>query len=115
MEKFVPAADEVWALQHEKGPECDHFRLFCEKGHYGGRTQPTDTRQGTYACTPSGEFLASINTNDPRQMAAMMKKALEVWEAMPKGQRLMAEDPVPAPKGRDRMEMHVPTDGLVLR
>ncbi len=71
LERFIPAADEVGYLQRQKGPECDHFRSFSEKGHYGGREKPTGTRQGTYAVAPSGEFLASINNNDPKAMAAM--------------------------------------------
>lgn len=113
--QFVPAADEVWALQNRPGPERDLFRQVSEKGHYGGRTFPTDTRQGTYALSPSGEFLASANTNDPDAMAAMLAKALDAWKALSKGERLRPEPPDPVSADRARLERMYPKDGLVLR
>jgi hypothetical protein len=115
LERFVPCADEVWFLQNQKGPECDLFRSFCEKGHYGGRTRPTNTRQGSYAVAPSGEFLASINTNDPRAMAGMLRKALEAWKSLPEHKRFMDPAPATEPEGRRRAEARYPTGGLALK
>src|SRR5262245_29858240 len=86
-----------------------------EHGHYGGRTTPTDTRQGIYAAAPSGEFLASINHNDPARVAAMLEKALAAWDAMPREKRLPAAALEAAPVGRRRWEALYPADGLVLR
>lgn len=105
----------MWYLHNQKGPECDLFRAFCEKGHYGGRTKPTNTRQGIYAVAPSGEFLASVNTNDAKAMARMLTKALEAWDALPKERRFMEKPPAADPEGRWRTEKWHPSDGLVLR
>ena len=79
--RFIPAADEVGLLQRKTsaGPEAEWFRTVAEQGHYGGRTVPTDTRQGIYAAAPSGVLLASINHSDPRRVADMLRKALAIW------------------------------------
>ncbi len=115
--RFVPAADEVGFLQRKssKGPESEWFRGVAEQGHYGGRTVPTDTRQGIYAAAPSGVLLASINHNDPRRVAAMLKTALAVWDAMPRAKRLPPSALDKDPASRPRWEALYPTDGLVLR
>ena len=76
LEKFVTVADEVGRLQRGKDTECSLFQGFCEQGHYGGRKEPTNTRQGVYAVAPSGRFLASINTQSPERMADMLRTAL---------------------------------------
>lgn len=113
--RFIPCADEVWYLQHRPGPECDFFRLFCEQGHYGGRTVPTDTRQGIYCVAPSGRFLASINTTDPRAMARMLELALERWESLPRAERLPAASPPAPPESvKLRGEARYPEGGLAL-
>ena len=113
--RFVPAADEVGLLQRGRGPEGELFLKFAEKGHYGGRTRPTSTRQGIYCATPSGEFLSSLNHNDPRRVEAALRKALEAWEAMPREKRLLPGAPAAAPEGRFRYESLFPADGLALR
>lgn len=115
--KFVPVADEVGHLQRKRtgGPESEWFRTVAEQGHYGGRTTPTDTRQGTYAAAPSGVLLASINHNDPRRMAGMLRDALAAWDAMPRERRLPAAALEKAPKGRPRWESLYPEGGLVLK
>ena len=64
--KFIPAADEVGRLQSGRDAECQLFQKIAEQGHYAGRTRPSFTRQGTYATTADGTFLASWNKNDPR-------------------------------------------------
>ncbi|MBI2930351.1 MAG: hypothetical protein HYY16_01760 [Planctomycetes bacterium] len=113
-EKFIPAADYCYGLQNGTGPDCEFFRRFCEKGHYGGRTKPSKTRQGTYAVAPSGEFLASINSNDAREIEAMLKKALEAWEQLPRDRRLSAEPPPEDPEGLTYPKRVFPEGGLVL-
>jgi hypothetical protein len=86
-----------------------------EQGHYAGRTQPTNTRQGIYAAAPSGVMLASVNTNDPRRIVAMLRSALDRWNGLSEAERLQAGDPN-AQTGRiDRPEKRYPEDGLVLR
>lgn len=86
-----------------------------EYGHYGGRTAPTATRQGTYALTPSGKFLASINSNDPKQMSAMLRRALDAWNVMSREDRLGPADPLMEISGSARFERFYPVNGLVLR
>lgn len=84
-----------------------------EKGHYGGRTQPTDTRQGTYMLTAAGEFLASVNTNSPEQMALTMREALRKWEVLESDRRIPGQPINPATI--DRFERKFPFDGLAVR
>lgn len=91
------------------------FRVIAEQGHYAGRTVPTNTRQGTYALTPSGEFLGSINTNNAEAMARMLRSALAKWESMPRAKRLQASDPAAVADQIRRPERMFPTDGLALR
>lgn len=112
LREFVPAADEVSHLQTVKNFEGELFRRIAEQGHYGGRTKPTNTRQGIYAAAPSGEFLGSVNSNDPAKMRAMLEKALAKWKELPREKRLLAE--VPRERGW-RWETLCPGDGLVLR
>jgi len=112
--RFVPAADEVWYLQHSKGPEGEFFRSFSEKGHYGGRTTPTDTRQGVYCVAPSGAFLASMNHNDPRRVEGMLRAALEAWEKLSREERLGGAPPGDGERPRERLEARRPEGGLVL-
>lgn len=115
MKAFVPAADEVWRLQHRDDAECRFFQGFMESGHYGGRTQPTDTRQGLYACTPSGLFLASINSTRPEAVLRMMEKALAAWAALPEAKRYLPTPPPARTKDAKRVEHLRPKHGLVLR
>lgn len=112
--RFVPAADEVWRLQHRQGKDCDLFRGIAELGHYAGRVQPTDTRQGIYCCAPSGAFLGAINTRDPRQLETMLVAALERWDALPDEKRWLEDlDPGPAGAEKDGREKY-PEHGLAL-
>lgn len=111
---FVAAADEVGRLQRGDDAECVLFRGFCEEGHYGGRTVPTDTRQGIYAIAPSGRFLASINSTQPEHVAGMLRKALERWQAMPVAERHLSPEQARGLQATRRFEDRYPADGLVL-
>lgn len=113
---FVPVADEVYRLQTGSDAECRLFQKFAEQGHYGGITQPSNTRQGTYAVTPGGKFLASINSNRADDMAAMLRRALEKWNALPREERVQAEELATQKAGElTRAERFYPKDGLVLQ
>lgn len=101
------------SLQRRKDAEGLLFQKVAEKGHYGGRTVPTDTRQGTYAAAPNGTFLASINHNDPHRMAEMLQKALAKWNTLSKSERLNSDQPEVG-AGRRGEDLY-PADGLVLR
>jgi hypothetical protein len=105
----------VHRLQSGKDEECSLFQTVAEQGHYGGRTQPTNTRQGTYAAAPSGVLLASVNSNDPRRMEQMLREALEKWEKMPREERLLKNVPDDFRVEAERDSPHYPADGLVLR
>jgi hypothetical protein len=110
--RFVPVADEVWRLQNGSDAECRLFQKFAEKGHYGGR--PGASRQGTYAAAPNGEFLGSLNSNDPARVAAMLRSALARWEKLGRADRLMAKDPKDQAAALRRPERYYPEGGLVL-
>ncbi len=113
-QRFVPVADEVSRLQRDQEPDCRFFQGFCEQGHYGGRTKPSNTRQGIYAVTPTGRFLASCNTRQGKDVVAMLQKALAKWDALPKQERSGAAAALD-PAAVRRFEQLRPTDGLVLR
>jgi hypothetical protein len=114
LERFVPAADEVGYLQRVKSPEGELFRKIAEQGHYAGRTQPTNTRQGLYAATVDGRLLASINHNDPERVAAMLERAWAAWKALDRKDRV-PEGGWDGREGTERLEKHCPVDGLILR
>lgn len=119
-ESFIPATDEVWRLHNRDELDCRFFKGFCEEGHYGERSQPSTTRrsttrQGIYCCTPSGKFLASINTTSPDRMADMLRDALEAWKKTPKSERLLDYDPAERAGEIERRERLYPEDGLGLR
>jgi hypothetical protein len=110
---FVPTTDEVYRLQTGSDPECALFQKVAEEGHYGGR--PGSSRQGTYAAAPSGVLLASINSNDPGRIAAMLRRALARWEKLPRKDRLLPKDPNGQSGSLRRAERFYPKDGLILQ
>jgi hypothetical protein len=81
-----------------------------EHGHYGGR--PGTTRQGIYVCSPSGRFLASVNSNRPERVLEMMRDGLKAWESLPDEERRLTS--VERVKPLHRWEDSFPADGLVL-
>jgi hypothetical protein len=117
LENFIPCADEVWRLHNRKDADCLHFQKFCDDGRPLNRGEEGDrtTRQGTYACTPSGMLLGKANHRDPRRIEAMLRSALEKWKTIKKEDRLLADDPAKAWSEINRAEKHYPEDGLVLR
>lgn len=109
--QFVPAADEVSRLQSGTDAECQLFQAIAEQGHYAGRTRPSRTRQGIYAMTPDGLFLASINSIHADKVAAMLRQALDSWNGTEKMDRSSIASESKAPP---RDEELYPSDGLVL-
>jgi hypothetical protein len=79
---FIPAADDAGALQRKAGRAGALFREVAEQGHYGGRTEPTDTRQGIYALTAGGTLLASTRTAAAAAVTEVLAAALERWHAL---------------------------------
>ena len=114
LSSFVAVADEVGRLQRGKDAECRTFQAFCESGHYGGRTEPTDTRQGIYVVTPTGKFLASINTHSATKVAEMLRSSLARWSELPERDRTLGEQEAEDLQASKRFEDRYPSDGLVL-
>ena len=113
--RFIPAADEVGRLQSGRDAECRLFQKVAEQGHYAGRTRPSSTRQGTYATTADGTFLASWNNNNPRFVASKLREALEKWERLKaEGREFAGEDPLD-PTRLNRADRFFPEGGLVLK
>ncbi|MGI9013627.1 MAG: hypothetical protein ACR2GY_05185 [Phycisphaerales bacterium] len=112
--RFIPAADEVGRLQRKKAADCLLFQVIAEQGHYAGRVQPSNTRQGIYAAAPSGVLLASCNNNRAERVIEMLETALAAWEQLPDSERWLPDG------GKDvidtiRWERLYPDDGMVLR
>jgi len=105
----------VHRLQTGSDPECRLFQQAAEQGHYGGRTKPTNTRQGIYAIAPSGAFLASVNTRSADAVAQMLRTALERFEQMPDEQRFAAHNVNEPGERTQREQSRYPEDGLALR
>src|SRR2546422_5590413 len=80
---FIPVAENCSYLQRQQDAKGEFFRLVAEQGHYAGRTQPSATRQGIYACTAEGRLLASINTRQAEPMRGMVQEALRRWREEP--------------------------------
>src|SRR5262249_26414671 len=81
-----------------------------EHGHSGGR--PGQTRQGIYVCSAGGKFLASINSNNPDRVLAMLERGLKAWTQLPAEEKRLS--PLSEIKPRHRWEDSFPKDGLVL-
>lgn len=109
----MSATDEVWRLHHLKDPECKLFQEFMDEGIYAGRGG--STRQGIFAVAPSGVLLADVNTTRVGPMRAMLKKALQAWEALPRSERLLPFDPETRRKEIKRTESRFPQGGVALR
>jgi hypothetical protein len=114
LRSFVLAADEVGRLQRGDDAECRAFQGFCEQGHYGGRSQPTGTRQGIYALAPSGAFLSSCNTHSPKHVARMLREALARWQELSPEQRALPDEQREQIAATQRFVDRYPEDGLVL-
>ncbi|MCE2440548.1 MAG: hypothetical protein J4F39_14110 [Candidatus Latescibacteria bacterium] len=78
-ESYIPVADNCSYTQTQKDAKGEFFRRVAEQGHYGGRIEPTATRQGLYACTSNGELLGSINTRDAAPLLEVLEQSLERW------------------------------------
>ena len=110
-EQFIPVAENSSALERQQDDKGIFFRHIAEQGHYGGRTHPTTTRQGSYAFTAAGQFLASVNARDPQGMAEMLRTALDRWRA-----GYDHGGPAPAQLvGTRADDSGYPADGLVLQ
>ena len=111
--QFIPVAENCSYLQRRRDAKGEFFRLVAEQGHYSGRTQPSGTRQGIYACNAEGRLLASINTRQAEPMLGMLNNALRKWREEPgdiaRSEPLVAYAPDPrSPRG-------CPEGGLVLK
>jgi hypothetical protein len=110
-EQFIPVAENSSALERQTDDKGAFFHHFAEQGHYGGRTFPTSTRQGSYTFLPDGTFLASVNSTDPERMAEMMREALDRWR---QPETLGEPSPVQLAERGAEVDQY-PADGLVLQ
>lgn len=78
--EFIPVAENSSVLERQQDDKGEFFRHIAEQGHYGGRTYPTTTRQGSYTFTPEGQFLSSVNTRDATGMEGMLRTGLDRWK-----------------------------------
>ena len=105
---FVLATDEVWQLQHRRDAEAKLFQRMTRDVDINGKFE---TKQGTYVCTPSGQLLASANSNNPDRILSIMRRGLRAWPHVAEHHReLPPQDFQPT----GRFEPKYPEDGLVL-
>ncbi len=108
--EFIPATDEVWRLQTRKDADCLFFQQMASSGHYGD--DPQHSQQGIYVCSPSGKFLASINSNSAERVMRMMRRGLDAWNELPEEERHLPADA--EIKAQHRWEDSYPEGGLVI-
>lgn len=75
---------------------------------------PKERTKLLYALTPRGEILAPGVGPYVDEVAAMMEQALEKWEKMGKGERLLSEAPLKTPGASTCSELY-PEGGLILQ
>jgi hypothetical protein len=110
---FIPVAENCSYLQQQRDAKGEFFRLVAEQGHYAGRTQPSATRQGIYACTAEGHLLASINTREAEPMLGMLQAALDRWRE--RRADTLGPEPPASYELDPRYRREYPSDGLVLK
>jgi hypothetical protein len=118
--EFIPVAENCSYLQQQRDAKGEFFRRVAEQGHYAGRTQPSATRQGLYACTADGRLLASINTREAEKVLDMLHQALERWRELDAAQPADSTGQAAVPSTADheadpRYRRDYPEDGLVLK
>jgi hypothetical protein len=115
MNHFVPATEELSHGRGVSGVEGDLFRKIMNDGtvFYGA-----ETGQGVYAATADGELLGEVHPSirevGPEGVAAMLKQALEKWEAIPADRRPQGP-PEGAPPRYLRRGAALPEDGIALQ
>lgn len=112
-EAFIPVVDNVSSSQLRKDDHGEFFRLIAEQGHYRGRTIPTNTRQGLYTATASGQLLVSVNSTSAGRVKRLLSDAIRIWSKTSDEER----SPQLAEAGEpDRyFTRQPPVDGLALR
>lgn len=111
---FLPVADEVGLLQNAGTAESRFFRIAGDRGH-AGVEHANKRRQGIYAIAPSGRLLASVNSTRPSEVAAMMRRALAIWQLLPEQQRRMGAGWKRVLGLVPRWHLLYPDDGLILQ
>ena len=106
---FACAADEVWRLQRGSEEDCVLFQRWSNGGE---RITDPGTRQGFWVFSPAGDLLGRINSRSPERVLAMLDGALERWEALPAGRRVLDPDADRTPS--HRWEDGYPEGGLSL-
>lgn len=108
--RFVAVAENSSPLQTQPDAKGEFFRLIAEQGHYAGRTFPSATRQGLYACTPGGTTLGALNTREAGPLLGMLEMALDRWHHLG-----TPEAPTDFIDYEPFQPNRYPADGLVLR
>src|SRR5438552_1910351 len=112
---FIPAADQVDRLQRTADADSLFFQKFANHGHTRDVGVRGLGRQGTYAITPSGRMLASVNSPEAQPVVEMMEEALGKWKKLSPADRLL-QTPLDAkaPEQWRWWEKKMPQSGLIL-
>lgn len=84
-ENFIPVAENDWFQRRRQDAVGEFFRSVANQGPRKGAGG--STRQGHYALTAGGRLLAFNNNRGAEKHAAMLRRALEEWQALPAAQR----------------------------
>ena len=105
--------DNVSKSQRRQDKHGEFFRKIAEQGHYGGRTVPTDTRQGLYTATADGKLLVSVNSTQVGRVQRLLGDAVRIWKNTSRAERSPKFDKTISV---DKNYLEIPPeDGLVLR
>jgi len=104
---FVPAADEVWRLQHGNDTDCEFF----QRATGGGKVGDQRSHQGIWIMTPSGSLLASINSINADRVLRTLDEGLAAWRVVAQDGDVEASS---CERPGHRWEYLYPEGGLVL-
>jgi hypothetical protein len=83
-ERFIPYAGDQWYLHRQEDEDGRFFWKVADQSHAKGQPRGV-TRQGIYAATADGTWLASdVFRPSAERMLDLLKKARAAWEAAPK-------------------------------
>ena len=83
-----------------------------DSSYYGTHNRESDSRQGTYVFTPTGQCLAAVNTLSADEILETLKRGLRRWKQLPPEERRPIQPKSLTPQ--HRWEQFYPRDGLVL-
>ena len=105
----MAVAGDDWYQRKKKGDEGAFFQKVVNQGPRKG----AGTRQGHYVFTAQGQLLGFNNNRGPERRLAMMRDALQKWEALPAGEKTATVSG--KPEGDEKYQRELPEGGQVVK